>query len=1166
MPLDPSTAIWTAKLTLYEKIAAAEQVIRVAQGLNFTIGGVGAEAAGVLNVLEDPFTAERKAFGGAKTSGPGVTSLGNVRLYNKDVKSDWLQAYAVDGRAIEFELVPAAGELNTDAEAAGHYAIESTIADQDAVTLALRDWRRGLVMPVQPVLYAGDNIDGEGLEGETDLQEKAKPLTIGSPFNVEPKPVNPDKLIYQACIGPLDPALYAIPVVRDSGVPLTSGATSWATVTNPFGGGDVVRDADFDGNGTGLAVGDGGKIARSTDHGATWASVTSPTGSQLNTVAWIPFLQLWILGGVSGGLWTSPTGTTGTFTSRTSTFTTSAVNDITCSDTKVLIVGDDGKAASSTNGTSYTSQTSTFVSAAHIYGAAWRLTSKGARFLIVGQFGQIATSPDAVTFTAQLAPGIASIGTNLNAAAGGRNVFVAGGGSGYVLYSDTGEAWTEIPNTAFTAASGAPIIRAIAVNPIDDRYVAVDASGTIGSSVNGGQSFTIHTTSGSASYYGVTFTGATWAATSSGGIIDRAATAETYASAADLEDDDLAPSPFTYKTYIGAEGAFIRLGSPPRRRVTCDIAQSVVGNELIATEDFTNAAWVKANVTVTANAAASPAGPTTADKLEATATAATANYQEMVATSEEIAFSVFIAKGSGATQANVYGIRNETTATPLLVVSVNLDTGVATYSVGTRGARVEVDDAPGWWHLTLTVTSGIAIGDAIRHYVAFAGGSHTAGHYSYAWGAQRNPRPFASKYSTSAIGPVSAAVAAWELLTGGDYLAGNDDYSVDDLGDLDEDNNAPLGDYIADGDRTTRAAALGRILTTVGAWMTPDGVGTLRFQRLEAPAENLVGSPDAVATAPWQNLGGTTTATNGVATYAGRLFGRINNANAGSWGQTVTLTRDGVYHLRRLMRWNGVAGTFAFGLFDATDVAERGYITGVIAADGTITVTATAGSVAIRPMGQGVYSIGIRAPNVVAAHTNRYYAAGTGTATSFLVSRFELWYGDADIVFDQSEMTTGRPMVEVQSTDENGGIPPTKTSIRYAQNFTPLAGAEIANDIDSATRARLGKQWLDVSTVEDAAIVAAHLLAKPRTPIETLFVNLADAEAEGVRLQALMRDYRRWHDIPMPLSTARYALPMGATADVHSDRYGMGAGTRVSVLGINPNIGDGIITYLAWGG
>jgi len=151
---------------------------------------------------------------------------------------------------------------------------------------------------------------------------------------------------------------------------------------------------------------------------------------------------------------------------------------------------------------------------------------------------------------------------------------------------------------------------------------------------------------------------------------------------------------------------------------------------------FDDAAWSKTNVTVTANAIAAPDGTTTADKVEAATTAATILSQNAGAVgTTTMTFSIYGKQGSGATDANVFVIRNSTTSTNLLAYTVNWTTGVVTVTGGS-GSVSSVDAGNGWWRIIATVSSGITAGNTMLAYSAFAGGSETAGEFSYIWGAQ----------------------------------------------------------------------------------------------------------------------------------------------------------------------------------------------------------------------------------------------------------------------------------------------------------------------------------------------------------------------------------------------------------------------------------------------
>lgn len=160
-------------------------------------------------------------------------------------------------------------------------------------------------------------------------------------------------------------------------------------------------------------------------------------------------------------------------------------------------------------------------------------------------------------------------------------------------------------------------------------------------------------------------------------------------------------------------------------------------NLLLRSEEMNNAAWNNTNVTVTPNLIAAPDGTVSADKLLVTGAAATTFNQGAVVAATSATYSVFIKQGSGATEANTFGIRNSTTATDLLFVTFNYATGVITYGIGSSGASVEIW-ADGWYRLILTVSAGITSGNTLIFYNGFAGGVETASRYFYSWGTQVN--------------------------------------------------------------------------------------------------------------------------------------------------------------------------------------------------------------------------------------------------------------------------------------------------------------------------------------------------------------------------------------------------------------------------------------------
>ena len=169
-------------------------------------------------------------------------------------------------------------------------------------------------------------------------------------------------------------------------------------------------------------------------------------------------------------------------------------------------------------------------------------------------------------------------------------------------------------------------------------------------------------------------------------------------------------------------------------------------NLLTYSQDWTNAAWSKTNITVTAAATASPDGTVNAQRLQATATAVTNNVSpSAVVAATAASFSVYVKQGTGATTANSFALRNVTTATTLILGTLNYSTGVFTYSVGSTGVTA-INVGNGWWRLVVTATSGITSGDSLAGYVGFVGGAQTAGDHLFAYGAQLEAGSFATSY------------------------------------------------------------------------------------------------------------------------------------------------------------------------------------------------------------------------------------------------------------------------------------------------------------------------------------------------------------------------------------------------------------------------------------
>ena len=134
-------------------------------------------------------------------------------------------------------------------------------------------------------------------------------------------------------------------------------------------------------------------------------------------------------------------------------------------------------------------------------------------------------------------------------------------------------------------------------------------------------------------------------------------------------------------------------------------------------------------------------------KLSVVAGAAAAQYINVAVVGTNATFSTLVKKGSGATDANTWGLRDDTAGTNVFTATVNYDTGAITYTLGTSGLAVTSTGVAGEWLVSMSVpwTSG----NTFRAYCAFRGGVETAGEYVYC----RRPMLVASQYQFSYIPP-----------------------------------------------------------------------------------------------------------------------------------------------------------------------------------------------------------------------------------------------------------------------------------------------------------------------------------------------------------------------------------------------------------------------------
>jgi hypothetical protein len=202
-----------------------------------------------------------------------------------------------------------------------------------------------------------------------------------------------------------------------------------------------------------------------------------------------------------------------------------------------------------------------------------------------------------------------------------------------------------------------------------------------------------------------------------------------------------------------------------------------------------------------------------------------------------------------------------------------------------------------------------------------------------------------------------------------------------------------------------------------------------------------------------------------------------------------------------------------------------------------------------------------------------------GDALDMMAQTVGAWWGprasDGDFRLVQWLAPSGTPALELgpndivenslkllASTDEGRGLPSTKTTLRYARNWTPQSDG-LAEGVTDARRAYLAREWREAFD-EDTAVATVHPLA-PQTVEDTYYVSEADAQAEADRRQTLRGVWRQRYEVTVALTTARAALDIGDVVTLTHPRYGLSAGVDCRILGIVPDAARDRLTLTLWG-
>jgi hypothetical protein len=216
-----------------------------------------------------------------------------------------------------------------------------------------------------------------------------------------------------------------------------------------------------------MAIGYNGLILTSTD-ATTWTSRSGPTSLELSSIVWADS-QFTAVGGL-GSVFTSPDAITWTPRASGTSFHLRKVIAAPAPGTprRLVAVGDSGRIAVSSDGTSWSTVVAQAASGKHLLGLTWT----GTLFVAVGAEGKLLTSADGVQWS------VRSAGTKtLYDVAYSGTLFVAVGLDGALLTSPDGITWTaRSSGTAYT-------LDAVAWN--GTRFVVLGSFGGLLTSTDG---------------------------------------------------------------------------------------------------------------------------------------------------------------------------------------------------------------------------------------------------------------------------------------------------------------------------------------------------------------------------------------------------------------------------------------------------------------------------------------------------------------------------------------------------------------------------------------------------------------------------------------------------------------------------------------------------------
>lgn len=164
----------------------------------------------------------------------------------------------------------------------------------------------------------------------------------------------------------------------------------------------------------------------------------------------------------------------------------------------------------------------------------------------------------------------------------------------------------------------------------------------------------------------------------------------------------------------------------------------------------------------------------------------------------------------------------------------------------------------------------------------------------------------------------------------------------------------------------------------------------------------------------------------------------------------------------------------------------------------------------------------------------------------FFVRRIEGSSGSVADRFDETDIID----LDREALPQGLSPPPWRLRTTYQRNYQVMTGG-LAASVSASDRAALEAAYL-LTSASDPTILTGHPLAEDREPVENLFADKTDAQAEADRLLILFSSGRALWRVKLPRRAL--LLELGNVVEVSYPRFGLQGGRQMVVLECKPNL------------